>query len=288
MAKRNFSQPTILPKVFSSATEIDTAIAKLRRRIESIKAIDPNQIPFNDQKVKNIETSIRETIRDIFGQDSPEFHDHQYHQIWSGGHVVGMDDSECQHNFASGIPQTMSLLEGLVQHLEERKLDLGTSQPVPVRSTVADNNNIFIVHGRHNESKEAIARFLECLDLKPIVLHEQPNQGKTVIEKFEANAEVGFAVIILTADDVGALAMNGNKEPLKQRSRQNVIFELGYFVGRLTRARVCALYEEGVELPSDIHGIAYVPWDANASWKLSLIKELKAAGYDVDANKAFS
>lgn len=287
MAKRNFSQPTILPKVFSSATEIDAGIAKLRRRIENVKELYSNQIPFNDQKIKNIETSIRETIRDIFGQDSPEFHDHQYHQIWSGGYAVGMDDSECQHNFAAGIPQTISLLEGLVQHLEERKIDLGTSQPVSVKSTVTDNNNIFIVHGRHNESKEAIARFLECLGLKPIVLHEQPNQGKTVIEKFEANADVGFAVIILTADDVGALAMNGNSEPLKQRSRQNVIFELGYFVGRLTRARVCALYEEGVELPSDIHGIAYVPWNTSSAWKLSLIKELKAAGYEVDANKAF-
>ena len=288
MAKRNYSPPPIISKIFSSAQEIEIGIAKLNRRINDVKALDPTQLSFRDQKIKNVEVSIREVIRDIFGQDSPEFHDHQYHDIWSGGHAVGMEEWECQQNFADGIPQTVSMLEGLIQRLEEKKLDLGVTQPVPPKEKVADNNNIFIVHGRHNESKEAVARFLECLGLNPIILHEKPNQGKTVIEKFETNAEVGFAVITLTADDVGALALNSSHEPLRPRARQNVIFELGYFVGRLNRARVCALYQEGVELPSDIHGIVYVPWDPGGSWKMSLIKELKAAGYNVDANKAFS
>jgi predicted nucleotide-binding protein len=99
--------------------------------------------------------------------------------------------------------------------------------------------------------KESVARFLEKLDLRPIILHEQPNKGRTVIEKFEAHSDVGFAVVLLTPDDVGGLASSPDK--LSRRARQNVILELGYFIGKLGRAKVCALYKEGVEIPSDIH-----------------------------------
>lgn len=146
-------------------------------------------------------------------------------------------------------------------------------------------NEIFIVHGRDEGVKQAVARFLEKLELRPIILSEQPNGGKTVIEKFEANADVGFAVVLLTPDDIGSLDESGAEQ--KHRARQNVIFELGYFVGKLGRSRVCALYDQTVELPSDIVGVAYVALDGAGAWKFELAKELKAAGYNFDGNKLF-
>jgi predicted nucleotide-binding protein len=87
----------------------------------------------------------------------------------------------------------------------------------------------------------------------PIVLHEQASRGKTVIEQFEAHADVEFAVVLLTGNDVGAAKSEPAK--LQPRARQNVILELGCFTGRIGRDRVCALYENGVELPSDYDGV---------------------------------
>ena len=73
---------------------------------------------------------------------------------------------------------------------------------------------------------------------------------------------------------------------MKARARQNVVFELGYFIGRLGRNRVCALYAEGVEIPSDYSGVVYTKLDASGAWRLELAKELKAAGLPVDMNLA--
>jgi predicted nucleotide-binding protein len=144
-------------------------------------------------------------------------------------------------------------------------------------------DSVFIVHGRDNEIKEIAARFLEKLELNPIILHEKANMGLTIMEKFEAHsAEARFAVILLTPDDVGKLASE-TEASLKPRARQNVIFEMGYFCGRLGREKVCALYSK-VEQPSDLDGILYIPVDDADAWKTSLAKELKAAG--IKANYA--
>jgi predicted nucleotide-binding protein len=153
--------------------------------------------------------------------------------------------------------------------------------PVTNRPVAGTTKQIFIVHGRDEQLKEAAARFLEKLGLLPIILHEQADKGRTVIEKFEQCAEVGFAVVLLTPDDIGSLK-DGQLHP---RARQNVIFELGYFIGRLGRERVVALHREGLELPSDYAGVIYTSVDAGGAWKFALARELKAAGMDVDLNR---
>jgi predicted nucleotide-binding protein len=122
------------------------------------------------------------------------------------------------------------------------------------------------------------------LGLRPIILAEEPNAGRTIIEKLEASSSVGFAAVLLTPDDVGATKDNSNS--LKPRARQNVILELGYFVAKLGRERVCALYRAGVELPSDYHGVAYVVLDDQGAWKLAFAREMKASGINVDLNLA--
>ena len=132
--------------------------------------------------------------------------------------------------------------------------------------------------------KQSVARTLMKLKLEPIILHEQPDSGKTIIEKFERDSDVGFAVILLSPDDMGYKKDDGAKKA-KPRARQNVIFELGYFVGKLGRNKVMALKRgDDLEVPSDLSGVVYTPFDDHGAWRLKLVKELKAAGYNADAN----
>lgn len=149
-------------------------------------------------------------------------------------------------------------------------------------SSDAGSRKVFVVHGHDEAARESAARFLSKLDLTPVILHEQASEGRTVVEKLERHGEVAFAIVLLTPDDVGGSDPN----TLRPRARQNVVLELGYFVGRLGRERVCALYKGDLELPSDYMGVAYVPLDTGGGWRLLLAKELKAAGLAVDLNKA--
>lgn len=145
------------------------------------------------------------------------------------------------------------------------------------------SNKVFIVHGHDSLSKTEVARTLEKLGLEAIVLHEQPNEGKTIIEKFERDAsQVGFAVILLTPDDIG---YPKNKPDSKRaRARQNVILELGFFCGALGRSNVCVLFKGNTEIPSDYLGVVYVSMDDGGAWRFNLAKELKQAGITVDLN----
>jgi predicted nucleotide-binding protein len=155
----------------------------------------------------------------------------------------------------------------------------------PMPRSEPTGHRIFLVHGHDEAVIQTVARFLERLDQEVIILREQPNSGRTIIEKFEDYADVGFAVVILTGDDRGG-TKDAKADDQKPRARQNVILELGYFLGRLGRDRVCVLYQEGVEIPSDYSGVLYTPLDKAGAWRLDLAKELKAAGLSVDMNKA--
>jgi predicted nucleotide-binding protein len=143
---------------------------------------------------------------------------------------------------------------------------------------------VFVVHGHDENLKNAVARFLTRLGLKPIVLHEQPNRGRTIIEKFLDYSDVGFAVVLLTADDVGGSAET-KPYKLSFRARQNVVMELGFFLGTLGRTRVAAIYDNGVEMPSDYSGVLFVPHDKRGAWQYELAKEINAAGISVDGNR---
>ncbi len=198
-----------------------------------------------------------------------------------------MRDEEFTQYLRSGMANKIKMLESCIEQLETEiqlaKL-LETSNDTIETSPIS--NRVFVVHGHDQGGKEAVARFLEKLGLEPVILHEKPNAGRTIIEKFSDYSDVHFAVILITGDDEGK--PKGSSEVLKLRARQNVILELGYFLGKLGRARVCALHEDGVEIPSDYQGVLFVPLDKNDKWKYDLVTELKAAGFTVDANRIFS
>lgn len=146
-------------------------------------------------------------------------------------------------------------------------------------------NKIFIVHGHDEEAKLNIVRMLEQLELKPIILHEQPDEGNTIIEKIESYLpQASYAIVLYTECDIARLKGKSEKEN-KFRARQNVVFEHGLFNAYLGRKNVCALVKGNVEIPSDINGVVYVTMDSAGAWKMHLCKNMKAAGISVDLNK---
>ena len=146
-----------------------------------------------------------------------------------------------------------------------------------------DKSKVFIVHGHDGEAKQAVARFIEKLGLEAIILHEQANSGKTIIEKIEANSNVGFGIVLYTPCDLGA--SQEKKDELKPRARQNVVFEHGYLIGKIGRKNVCALVKSGIETPNDISGVVYIKMDESEAWKYQVAKEMKACGYEFDSSK---
>lgn len=158
----------------------------------------------------------------------------------------------------------------------------GASEPTILPAQASSTaRKVFVVHGHDDAAKESMARFLERIGFEAVILHEQASGNRTVIEKIEAHSDVGFAVVLLTPDDVGG-EIGGEGQP---RARQNVILELGYFVGKLGRSRVAVFRKGDVEVPSDFGGVVYVPLDGGGAWKQALASELQEAGFEIDWNK---
>lgn len=148
------------------------------------------------------------------------------------------------------------------------------------------SKRVFVVHGRDEVAKANLEVFLQEIGLEPIVLHRQADEGLTIIEKFEKHSDVGYAFILLTPDEIAYLASEEGKSDAERhkefRARSNVIFEFGYFVGKLGRSSVCCLYTGNVTLPSDVSGMIYKKYDKNiGEVAYNITKDLKAAGYAI-------
>jgi predicted nucleotide-binding protein len=267
-------QPTISPEL---------GLKKLQALLEQIAEIrlSGHRSAASSTWEKNVKIELAE----LYGESSLIFK--EFNRIWftPGVAYPGQPNSEYVEAFNSGLDEATGFLESRIKDLRERAEQQSPSVAGLSFTPETDSRRIFVVHGHGHGQKETVARFLGKLDLEPIILHEQPDKGKTIIEKFESHAaEARCAVVILTADDIASSKATPEQKEL--RARQNVIFELGFFVGKLGRQRTFALVEKGVTLPSDIHGVVYIPLD-NVEWRSLLVRELKAAGLDVDANRAF-
>lgn len=180
------------------------------------------------------------------------------------------------------IDQALASLEktkGRLRRLIRMGTEVGSPPP---NISKKESPKAFVVHGHQTGYREAVARLLEKLGIEPVILMEKPDQSMTVIEKLEEHADVPYSIVLMTPDDVGHPA--NAPEAAKPRARQNVVLELGYFMGRLGRSNVAVLHAGNLELPSDMAGILYIPLE-NDGWKLRLAGELKASGFDIDLNK---
>jgi predicted nucleotide-binding protein len=173
--------------------------------------------------------------------------------------------------------------EGKIEVYHHPREDWMIKEPLAELLTMAaPSQKIFIVHGHDGAPKAEVARFIEKLGLEAVILHERPNKGRTLITKFQEEAgTVEFAVVLMTPDDLGKAAAAA--ADLNARARQNVVFELGFFIGKLGPARVAALVKGDVEKPSDFDGVVYISLDSG-DWQKQLGQELQAAGYGIDWN----
>jgi len=154
------------------------------------------------------------------------------------------------------------------------------------RDRIMSNKDIFIVHGHDAHLREAVARFIEQLGFNAIILSERPSGGRTLIEQVERYSDALYAVVLLTPDDI--IDDEGRSERTAQ-ARQNVIFELGFFVGRLGRSRVHCIRKGSIQLFSDFDGVVWTPADdPGVDWRVKLAREMSAAGLSVDMNKVFT
>ncbi|VVN79834.1 TIR domain-containing protein [Pseudomonas fluorescens] len=177
--------------------------------------------------------------------------------------------------------QFTPLLDSLEFGVSETKPSQTLSSPTKEKLIARNKRNVFIVHGRDNEAKHEISRFIEALGLKAIILHEQASSGMTIIEKIEHYSnDADFALVLYTPCDHGR-GVHESKSPPKNRARQNVVFEHGYLMAKLGRENVCALVKGDIETPNDISGVVYVNLDSAGAWKIEVSKELRVCGYDI-------
>ena len=203
----------------------------------------------------------------------------------------------------------LSILDPEPREIQDEPVLAEKRVSMPTVETRSCNRKIFIVHGHDEKIKNEVEGFIKEIKLEPIILHKQADLGKTIIEKVEHYSDVDFAIIILTSDDIGCkkvpwgrfsvtglskkqqhllpeiakkLQDSQKLKNLQPRARQNVIFEFGYFIGRLGRNKVAALCEMGLDRPSDIDGLLYTPLDETGEWKKKLAQEINAAGIEID------
>ena len=237
---------------------------------------------FPEEAYSRWETLTRNYLEMAFGSDSANVRSVMDIGKY-GGFPMDAGEAWWARHRAESLNEQLAILDGLIELLMT-EAELQSSRTIS-NDPQELGHRIFVVHGHNDAVLHGVARFMERLGQEIVILREQPNQGRTIIEKFEEYSDVGFAVVLLTPDDVGGKAGQAAEE-LQGRARQNVIFELGYFIGKLGRRRVCALYLPEVEVPSDYSGVLFILLDDSGGWRLSLAKELKAAGLAVDMNKA--
>ncbi len=258
------------------------SIERLQRALDTISELKQLRrgAPQFEKWRRNAEVAISNT----FGGNTSHVKDFRQIRYLPGGVFVGNPEAHYQRVYLRGLDSAASVLDSMIDEIEEY---WDGDEPAATATTTAraqqTTNQVFVVHGTDEGAKDAVARLLTKLDIEPVVLHEQPNQGRTIIEKFEEYAQVGFAVVLLTPDDEGG--SRGQSTDPQPRARQNVILELGFFLGKLGRRGTCALLKEDVEIPSDYDGVLYIPMDDQGAWQMALVRELKEAGLDVDANR---
>ena len=247
-----------------------TDYEKLKSIVDEADSLSKKEVRWKNPEVQAWYNKTERWLIKYFGDPSQEINSFRKINYQSMLIDIRQDILACQ----SGLKQAKAILATYFEDLED-KIEIKEVD------TPFDLSKVFIVHGHDGELKESVARIIEKQGIEAIILSEQINQGRTVIEQFEDYSDVGGAICLFTADDFGRAKDSENDSC---RARQNVVFEAGYFMGKLGRNHVVILADKGVEIPSDLAGVVYT--DTN-NWQVDMLKELKAIGYNMDLNKLF-
>ena len=285
MANRQFPPPPQAPK--RAAAQMRNVISRIERVIRELQEFDPTTVrDRSDRRIGSLEASIKQVLTQAFSDESERRLYEAAASLDRAPLTMGAKTpvQEVVQGLTRGKEQAIELLNRAIEALEDKITDLGISQE-PAVDSAQFSKDVFIVHGHDDPAKMEVAHLIERAGLNAVILHEKPNAGRTIIEKFEKHGgSAGFAVVLLTPDDVGG----PNRGDLRPRARQNVIGEMFWFAGKLGRGRICALKKGDLEIPTDFAGIVYTDMDDRGTWKAKLLQELETAGYEVDWSKALA
>lgn len=260
---------------------------KFKAIYNEIDLLISNSVRCSDPRFKEWEFRVDRFLAKHYGQESEERI--RFSKV-DFGEYHGQNDILAGIRCKSGLQEAKAIFKVYLDELEQEDFDRAAERIKAVGGEVVKINNwvekkydkVFIVHGHDNALKQEVARIIEKQGIEAIILSEQANGGKTIIEKIEENSDVGAAICLFTGDDYGR-AKDATSENL--RARQNVVFEAGYFMGKLGRGNVILIASPDIEIPSDLQGVVYTNKDM---WQTDVLRELKAIGYNVDFNKLFA
>lgn len=258
-----------------------TDYQKLEAIYNEIDTLIANNVMAESPEFESWHSKAERFLVNRFGRNSYEATDFSNTLFMPMVYAPGADDIRIKA-CCNGLKKTKDVFKDYLTEIKEEMLEKDEESEKTAHTDLSyQNNKVFVVHGHDEALKEKVARLLEKQGLEAIILSEQANKGKTIIEKFEENSDVGAAICLFTGDDIGK---EKSEAVEKQRARQNVVCEAGYFMGKLGRERVIMLVDNGIELPSDLQGGVYTE---SESWKTEVLQELQSIGYEIDFNKLF-
>ena len=246
---------------------LQNKLIKLYNEIDELK----NKRSSSDSDFKAWRTDVQLCLSSLYGEKSIQlknFNNRHFSPMLIG------QNTDWHEPYVRDLETTKKEFERYIDDFEDDNLNANVNK----NGTL--NNKVFIIHGHDGELKEKVARRLEQQGIEAIILSEQVNRGKTIIEKLEAYSDVHIAIALFTQDDLGAAKEEKGNE--KYRARQNVVFEAGYFMGYLGRENIIMIADENVEIPGDLSGMVYTTKD---NWEFEMLKELNASGMKIDMNK---
>ena len=249
-----------------------TDYEKLKEIIDEIPELISANISSSDAKFQAWKSKAERFLIRKYGQDSYEHTRFTKTYFSLIAYTLSTPESDFIRACQAGLKTTQAIFQTYLDEMAEE------DAPTPTIVQPTNYSKVFIVHGHDGELKQSVARIIEKQGIEAIILSEQANQGKTIIEKFESYSDVGGAICLFTADDIG----RSKKETSDNtRARQNVVFETGYFIGKLRRDHVVILADEGIEMPSDLSGVVRTN---TRNWQFDLLRDLNAMGYTVNLN----
>lgn len=255
-----------------------TDYERFKKIYDDIDVLIEHRVRTSSQEFISWKTRAERFLRTHYGENSKEVVDFGNTHFSLMIYTFNETESDYIEACKSGLVKSKAVFEVYLEELKENDV---TPDNEATQDNSISKSKVFVVHGHDEALKQEVARIVEKQGLEAIILSEQANRGKTIIEKFEEHSDVGAAICLFTGDDHGK-AKDETSENL--RARQNVVFEAGYFMGKLGRENVVLIANPDIEIPSDLKGVVYTN---EKSWQIDVLKELKAIGYAIDLNKLF-
>ena len=255
-----------------------TDYERFKKIYDDIDVLIEHRVITSSQEFISWKTRAGRFLRTHYGENSKEAVDFGNTHFSLMIYTFNETESDYIEACKSGLVESKAVFEVYLEELKENDV---TPDNEATQDNSISKSKVFVVHGHDEALKQEVARIVEKQGLEAIILSEQANQGKTIIEKIEENADVGAAICLFTKDDYGR-AKDASEDKL--RARQNVVFEAGYFMGKLGRGNVIIVADKDLELPSDMQGVVYTD---SKNWKIEVLQGLDKIGYAVDFNRLF-